>query len=274
MRVTDKTDGIHILNHGVISVQDMVEGKFALDPSKLGQALAKINRYAGNTIVPWNDAEHSALVATLVSHVPTLLDVEELFLQRSTVVDTVKLWRDLTTHEDRLEKLLAMAYHWGLLHDVVEVVVGDTPNPVKKFEEHMVGRSGDTAEDKLVQVFKAQQLGRYAMALAEDCTGLPHHHDTTRLVAGCILDLLQDYVKPADKLALLVEMKYMHNTSVLDYVERLWQVNLQAKAFIYQFDWSRLEYQVAYENIDWRNSSRYWSQLLQRSKRELETLFQ
>jgi hypothetical protein len=248
----------------------MVRGRVALDPSKLGQALAKINRYAGNTIVPWNDAEHSVLVAELIPHAEKLVDTEELFLKRPTVVDTVKLWRYLTSDVSRRRKLDAMTRYWGLLHDVVEVVVGDTPNPVKKFEEHMSGRSGVTAEDRLVEVFKAQQLGRYARDLAREFIGMPH--GPVDLVASSILELLQDFVKPADKLALLVEMKHMHSTSVLDYVERMWNINPATQEFVRQFGWSRLEFQVCYESIDWRNSANYWSRELQKARHRLETM--
>lgn len=272
MHVTDKEDGIHILNHGVLSVSDMVDGYVKLDPSKLGPALAKINRYAGNTVVPWNDAEHSILVAQLVPEVVNLVDVEELFLKRPTVVDTVKLWKFLMEGDERhTTQVFAMAHMWGLLHDVVECVVGDTPNPVKKYEEHM-GGSGGAAENILTQRLKIQQLGDYAYVLARKFTGLEQGVGVDA-TAGAILELLQDFVKPADKLALLIEMRYMHNTSVLDYVERLWQINPQTQAFVQQFQWERLRNQVAFETLDWRCSARCWGEFLQGARLILRKAF-
>ena len=269
MRITDREDGIYLLGHGVVSVTELVQGKLELNPLLLGDALAKINRFAGNTLVPWNDAEHSLLVAHLTRLVPEYVDIEELFLKRQTVVDHVKLWRDLHATPDRVYKLHCMRRHWALLHDLVEVVVGDTPNPVKKADE--LRRSGDTVEDDLVQRIKEQQLGRYARAMALDFVGT--EYGPVDLVASSILELLQDFVKPADKLALLVEMKQLHQPEVLDYVMRLWQVNPYTKQFVAKFDWARLSHQRQYNNISWQTSAAAWREELLGSERALRQAF-
>lgn len=64
---------------------------------KVGDALGKLNRYAGHTTIPYSVAQHSMHVAWM-------------------------LW------ETQRDALLAMH---GLLHDAGETVVGDIPGPVK-----------------------------------------------------------------------------------------------------------------------------------------------
>lgn len=268
MRKTSNDDGIFVSGHGIVSVSDLVSGHTRLDPRKLGGSLAKINRYAGNTRVPWNDAEHSLLVAKLTSSVGKVVDVKELFLKRRSVVDLERLFDWLHQDVGNRVKIRRMAYLWGMLHDVVEVVCGDTPNPVKKAD--VSWRSGGTTEDALVAQLKLQQLGSYASVLSTEYTGCKSE---PLFVTQAILDLMQDYVKPSDKLALLVEMRYLHEQEVLDYVSDRWQISDATVDFVRQFDCSRLKHQAMYENIDWRNSARIWEHTLKLSYERLANVF-
>lgn len=273
MFVTTEKDGIFVSGHGVLSIRRMANGVEHLDPFKLGSSLAKVNRYAGNSIVPWNDAEHSLLVANLTQHyVFEHWDIKSEF-PPAHLMDTVpymhRLYDRIREMQDYAHNFAKLCYHWGLLHDVVEVVVGDTPNPVKHYEESSARAS--SAEEDIIAQLKDQQMGAYVERFLTDIGHYSPKYRETHMLH--VYKLLQCVVKPADKLALLVEMANLHEPPTFDYVCRNWDIPDRTRRWAATYQWPRLNTQVGYDNIRWDVSAKYWTRVLNRSKAVLDATF-
>lgn len=273
MHVTDKPDGIYLTGHGIVSVGDLVSGHSSIDPICCAPALAKINRYSGNSCNPWNDAEHSVLVARIV---PMIASLDMFTTQLTQTSGHFERYYRMSSSERDVFWLAAQ--HWGYLHDVVEAIVGDKPSPVKHRDRSMSASmsNAEDSEEIIERTLLHAQMSSTAHRLAA-CIVIRNYAlssattitEMVRATTEAILDMLRVAVKLADTAALVLEMSKLHPPECANYVVKHWGLDEEYVKFITRIEWPLLDEQAESDTIHWAESARRWKTEVIHSKRRL-----